>query len=93
MEPSIGKQLGLAILVWVLYFLIVFLVCNFVYIKLRGQPPKNPDAPVIVRGRPTSALTVWQEKDKRLRRLFIAIGAALMLLPLLLPLALKRLLS
>ena len=93
MEPSIGKQLGLAILVWVLYFLIVFLVCNFVYLKLRGQPPKNPDAPVIVRGRPTSALTVWQEKDKRLRRLFIAIGAALMLLPLLLPLALKRLLS
>ena len=93
MEPSIGKQLGLAILVWVLYFLIVFLICNFVYIKLRGQPPKNPDAPVIVRGRPASALTVWQEKDKRLRRLFIAIGAALMLLPLLLPLALKRFFS
>lgn len=93
MEPSIGKQLGLAILVWTLYFLIVFLICNFVYIKLRGQPPKNPDAPVIVRGRPASALTVWQEKDKRLRRLFIAIGVTLMLLPLLLPLALKQFFS
>ncbi len=89
METSIGKQLGLAIFVWILYFLIVFLACSFIYIKRRGQPPKNPDAPVIIRGRPSSALTVWQEKDKRLRRLFIAIGAVLMLLPLLLPLALK----
>lgn len=90
MEPSVGKQLGLAVFVWVLYFLIVFLVCNLVYLKLRGQPPRNPDASVIVRGRPTPAMTVWQERDKRLRRLFIAIGVALMLLPLLLPLALKR---
>ncbi|MBI3811524.1 MAG: hypothetical protein HY283_04890 [Nitrospirae bacterium] len=93
MEPSIGKQLGLATFVWILYFLVVFLVCNFVYIKLRGQPPKNPDAPVILRGRPAPDRTVWQEKDKRLRRLFIAIGAVLMLLPLLLPLALKRFFS
>lgn len=90
MEPSIGKQLGLATLVWILYFLFVFLVCNFVYIKLRGRPPKNPDAQVILRGRPAPALTDWQEKDKRLRRLFIAIGAVLMLLPLLLPLVLKQ---
>ncbi len=93
MEPSIGKQLGLATFVWILYFLIVFLVCNFVYLKLRGRPPKNTDAPVITQGRPAPALTVWQEKDKRLRRLFIAIGVTLMLLPLLLPLALKHLLS
>jgi uncharacterized membrane protein len=93
METSIGKQLGLATFVWILYFLIVFLICNFAYLKLRGQPPKNPDAPVILRGRPASALTVWQEKDKRLRRLFIAIAVTLMLLPLLLPLALKRFFS
>jgi hypothetical protein len=93
MESSIGKQLGLAILVWTLYFLIVFLICNFVYLKLRGQPPKNPDTPVIVRGKPVSALTVWQEKDKRLRCLFITIAVTLMLLPLLLPLVLKRFLS
>lgn len=93
MEPSIGKQLGLATFAWILYFLSVFLICNSVYLKLRGRPPKNPDAPVILRGRPASALTAWQEKDKQLRRLFIAIGAALMLLPLLLPLALKQFFS
>jgi len=93
MEPSIGKQLGLATVVWTLYFLIVFFVCNIIYLNLRGRPPKNPGAPVIAQGRTATALTVWQERDRRLRRLFIAIGVVLMLLPLLLPLLLKRLFS
>jgi hypothetical protein len=90
MEPSIGKQLGLAIIAWTLYFLVVFFLCNFIYRRLRGRPPKDPKATVLLRGRPASALTVWEEKDRRLRRLFIAIGVAGMLLPLLLPLVLKR---
>jgi hypothetical protein len=93
MEPSIGKQLGLATLVWIIYFLAVFLICNFIYIRLRGGPPRVPDAPVIVGGRPTTSLAVWQERDRRLRRLMIVIGVALMLLPLVMPLALKRLFS
>jgi hypothetical protein len=92
MEPSIGKQLGLATIAWTLYFLVVFLLCNFLYHRLQGRPPKDPNATVLLRGRPASALTVWQEKDRRLRRLFIAIGGAVMLLPLLLPLVLKQLL-
>ncbi len=92
MEPSIGKQLGLATIAWTLYFLIVFLVCHFTYIKLRGGPPKNPDAPVLFQGKTAPALTIWQERDKRLRRLFFAIGAGLMFLPLVLPLVLKQLL-
>jgi len=93
MEPSIGKQLGLATLAWILYFLIVFLVCNFIFIRLRGRPPKVPDAPVLVGGRPSTALAVWQERDRRLRRRMIVIGVGLMLLPLVLPLALKGLFS
>lgn len=92
MDSSIGKQLGLATFGWILYFLIIFFICNFTYIKLRGKPPKTPNAPVLVNGRTATALTVWQEKDQRLRRLFIAIAIALMLLPLLLPVVLKRLL-
>jgi hypothetical protein len=91
MEPSIGKQLGLATIAWTLYFLIVFLLCNFIYRWLRGRPPKDPNAMILLRGRPASALTVWEEKDRRLRRLFIAIGVAVMLLPLLFPLVLKQL--
>lgn len=89
MDPSIGKQLGLATIGWILYFLIVFLACNFIYVKLRGRPPKIPDAPVLVRGRPSTSLAVWQDRDRRMRRLMIAIGVGLMLLPLLMPLALK----
>ena len=93
MDPSVGKQLGIAVLVWTLYFLTIYFICNGLYLKLRGQPPKNPDAPVIVRGKPVPAVAAWQERDRRLRRLFLGIGAALMLLPLLLPFVFKRLFS
>ena len=74
MEIEIIKQLGLAILGWVLYFLAVFLSCSVLYLRLRGHPPARPDAD-------------WEERDRRLRRLFIAVAVGLMLLPLLLPLA------
>jgi len=89
MEPSIIKQLGLATIAWTLYFLIVFLGFNFIYHRMRGKPPKNPNTTVILRGRPTPALTLWLEKDRRLRLLFIALGLFVMLLPLLLPFILK----
>jgi hypothetical protein len=93
MEPSIVKQLGLAILVWILYFLVVFLACKFIYLRLRGRPPAHPDAPALAEGKPTTKMAVWRDRDRRLRRVFVAIGLFLMILPLFIPLLLKRLLS
>jgi hypothetical protein len=93
MESSIFKQLGLAILFWILYFLIVFLACKFIYLRLRGLPPAHPDAPALAEGKPTTKIVVWQDRERRLRRVFVAIGVFLMILPLFIPLLLKRLLS
>lgn len=93
MELSTGKQLALAILFWVLYFLIVFYVCRFAYLKARGRPPAHPDAPAVIEGKPSTRMTVWRDRDQRLRRIFTAVGLILMVLPLLIPLLLKRLFS
>ncbi|HEY4484902.1 MAG TPA: hypothetical protein VI702_01065 [Nitrospiria bacterium] len=72
MDIATLKQLGLAILGWVFYFLAVFMVCSVLYIRMRGKPPGRHDA-------------AWEERALRLRRTFIAIAVFLMLLPLLLP--------
>jgi len=93
MEPSILKQLGLAILIWILYFLIVFLASKFIYLRLRGLPPTHPDAPALAEGKPTTKIAVWRDRDRRLRRIFVAIGIILVVLPLFIPMILKRLLS
>lgn len=93
MEPSLGKQIGLAVLGWILYFLAIFLICHFIYIRLRGKPPGKSAGQVILHGRPVSAETAWQDRDRRLRRRFIGIVIGLMLLPLFLPLILKTLFS
>jgi len=93
MEPSVGKQLGIAIFFWIAYFTAVYLVCKFLYNRLRGQPPTHPDAPAVVHGKTSTRMAAWEERDRRLRRAFAAVGIILMILPLLIPIVLKGLFS
>lgn len=85
MEPSVGRQLGTAILGWLLYFLVVYFVGLFVYSKVRGAPPNDPDRRILYRGKTRPAQEVFLEREQRLRRIFTVLGTALVLLPLILP--------
>ena len=88
-ESSVGLQLAFGIIGWTVYFLAVFFVCNFIYLRLRGKTPGRPNDPRGIHGKTPAALTAWQERDHQLRRLAVGIGITLMLLPLLLPSLLK----
>ena len=85
MEPITPSMLILSIFFWVIYFVIVVLICHTLYTKLRGKPPKSSNLTVMVDGQPVSALRRWEERDRQLQRLFVAIAIALVLLPLFLP--------
>lgn len=93
MEPSFAKQMGLGILAWTVYFLAVFLICNWIYSRLSGKPPGNPNASVLKDGKTAQTVQVWEARDRRLRRVFIGIGVALIFLPLLLPFLLRWMFS
>ena len=81
----------LAILFWVLYFLVVFFICKWLYEKFIGPEPKPHAPPVIIQGRSFPAQEIWERRAKRLQTLFIIVAVILMVLPLFLPFVLPRL--
>jgi hypothetical protein len=77
--------LFLAILFWVVYFFIIFFVCQWLYRRLSGPEP-GPETPsMIIQGRSIPAKVVWENRAKRLQRIVIILAVVLMALPLLLP--------
>lgn len=71
------------------YLLLVYFSCSFLYFKIRGNPPKAPEQPVTYRGKTMEAGRAWDDRTRRIRRIFIGIGSGLVLLPLLAPIFLR----
>lgn len=82
---SEGKQLLLAMGGWVAYLVLVYFSCTFLYFKIEGKPPKNPQDPVNYHGNIMPAGLAWEKRTLRTRRVFIGIGTGLVLFPLLAP--------
>ena len=93
MDASVGKQLAFGIIGWTLYFLVIFFICHYVYLRLQGKAPGRSSALVIINGKTITALTAWEERSRKIRRSLIGVGVTLMLLPLILPAILKILYS
>ena len=89
MDGDSAKQLGLYLLFWIAYFLIVYAACFYVYRRLRGEPPQEGNRPVLVKGQTIPAKVFWEERDKRFRKIFLRVVMILMFVPLLLPLILR----
>ena len=89
MEGGDAKQFGLYLLFWIVYFLIVYAVCTYLYTKMRGKPPKDEDRLVFIEGRTVPEKLVWQERDRQLRKRFLRIAMILMFVPLVLPFILR----
>ena len=81
----------LAILFWVVYFVIIFFSCHWLYRLLRGPEPKPHDPPLVIQGESIPAKEIWERRAKRLQRLLIIVAVVLMVLPLFLPFVLPRL--
>jgi hypothetical protein len=75
----------LAILFWVVYFLIIFFICRRLYRWLSGPEPEPHAVSVIIQGKSILAREVWERRAKRLQRLVILLAVVLMVLPLFLP--------
>ena len=67
MESVSVSSLLLAVIFWIVYFAVVAFGCHFLYMKLRGEPPRS-NVTMTVNGRQVSALTEWEARDKRLQR-------------------------
>lgn len=89
MNESAPRQFGFFLLFWILYFVIILVVCSFIYGRVREQPPKEGKRLVSWKGRTVTAVVAWEEKDRLLRKTFLRIGMGLMILPLILPLLLR----
>ena len=85
MEGGDATRFGLFLLFWIVYFLIIYLLCIYFYRKLSGKPPKEENRLILVKGRMVSAKTAWQERDQQLRKRFTRIAMILMFVPLILP--------
>ncbi len=85
MEGGAATRFGLFLLFWIVYFTIIYSLCTYFYIKRRGEPPKEENRPILVKGRTVSAKTAWQERDQQLRKRFMRIAMILMFVPLILP--------
>jgi hypothetical protein len=90
MEPITPTALILSMIFWIVYFTIVVVICHTLYVKSRGEPPRSPNLTVMINGTSVSALTQWEERDKRLQRIFLAVAIALVLFPLFLPWLLRQ---
>jgi hypothetical protein len=75
----------LAILFWVAYFFIIFLICHWLYQRLVGPEPKPAAPSVIVGGKSIPAREVWKRRAKRFQKIFFIVAVILMVLPLFLP--------
>lgn len=91
MERSEARQFGLYLVFWILYFLIIYSVCTYFYLRLRGKPPKEEGRLILVGGRTVSAIVAWEEREQMLRKRFRTLGVILMLLPLFLSILLRLL--
>lgn len=80
----------LAILFWVIYFFIIFFICHRLYQRFSGPEPKPHAPPVILQGRAIPAKEIWEQRAKRLQKLFIIVAVILMILPLFLPFVLPH---
>jgi hypothetical protein len=89
MEGGDAKQFGLYLLFWIVYFFIIYAVCTYLYIKVRGEPPQDGDRIVFIEGRTVPAKLVWQERDQQLKKRFLRVAMILMFVPLLLPFILR----
>lgn len=89
MEGSAARQFGLFLVFWILYFLIIYSVCTYFYLRLRGKPPKEEGGLILMGGRTVSPIVAWEERDRVLRKRFLGIGVVLMLMPLFLPFLLR----
>lgn len=88
MEGGAAIRFGLFLLFWIVYFLIIYLLCTYFYRKLSGKPPKEENRLILVKGQTVSAKTAWQERDQQLRKRFMRIAMILMFVPLILPIIL-----
>ena len=91
MEGSVAKQFGLMVLFWVVYFTIIYSLCTFIYIKIRGKPPKEPDRAVQYKGRTVPSKKAWEERDRQLRKRFLWAVMSLLVAPLVLSILLRLL--
>jgi hypothetical protein len=91
MPENESRQFAVFLIFWIVYFLLVYAVLMRIYLRLRGNAPKNENQLVLIEGRPVPARTVWEERDRTLRKRFRRIGLSLMLFPLLIPLLLALL--
>jgi len=73
MVPAMLFDLLKSIAVWLVYFSIIFFPLRWAYDRVVG--PRPPERPGNVR-------RAWEERQTRLRRLFVAAGIGLAVLPL-----------
>lgn len=81
MDGNVARQLGFYLLFWVVYFLVVYSVCVYVYFKQRTLPPKEEGILVRIGGRTLTAIKAWEETDQALRKRLFRIGVGLMVAP------------